>query len=429
MSCPTSLSPVSQTNRCVLPSTGSEVDVNDGVSFGIYSDPNSDLYSVDFLSGAADQVNYTYKMLGGDVLDIELKPANIYSCYEQATLEYSYLVNIHQGKNVLSNILGNTTGSFDSDGNLQAGALKTELSGTHVALKYPKFDFAYARRVADGIAFEANIGGTEPVYSASFDTINGVQDYDLQAIVSASADQAGFDYSGKVGNKRIIIKKVFWKTPYAMWRFYGYYGGLNVVGNLSSYGQYADDSTFEVVPVWQNKAQAMAYEDSIYTRASHYSYEIKNNKLRLFPIPESHSPRKFWIQFAVPDDSYIEPSTIDTGIDGVNNLNTAPFGNIPFNNINSIGKQWIRRFALACAKGVLGQVRGKYSTVPIPGNEVTLNYTQLLEQSEKEKDALRDELKTVLDELTYNNLIENDAKLVDSTSRIQERVPLNIFVG
>jgi hypothetical protein len=368
-------------------------------------------------------------MLGGDVLDIELKPANIYSCYEQAVLEYSYLVNIHQGKNVLSNILGNTTGSFDSDGNLQAGALKTELSGTHVSLKYPKFDFAYARRVADGIAFEANIGGTEPVYSASFDTINGVQDYDLQAIVSASAAQSGFDYSGKVGNKRIVIKKVFWKTPYAMWRFYGYYGGLNVVGNLSSYGQYADDSTFEVVPVWQNKAQAMAYEDSIYTRASHYSYEIKNNKLRLFPIPESHSPRKFWIQFAVPSDSYIEPSKIDTGIDGVNNLNTAPFGNIPFNNINSIGKQWIRRFALACAKGVLGQIRGKYSTVPIPGNEVTLNYAQLLEQSEKEKDALRDELKTVLDELTYNNLIEGDAKLVEATARVQERVPLNIFVG
>ena len=64
-----------------------------------------------------------------------------------------------------------------------------------------------------------------------------------------------------------------------MWRFYGYYGGLNVVGNLHQYGQFADDSSFDLVPAWQNKLQAMAYEDAIYTRNSHYSYEIKNNNL------------------------------------------------------------------------------------------------------------------------------------------------------
>ena len=28
--------------------------------------------------------------------------------------------------------------------------------------------------------------------------------------------------------------------------FYGYYGGLNTVGDLASYGQYADDSTFPI---------------------------------------------------------------------------------------------------------------------------------------------------------------------------------------
>ena len=73
-------------------------------------------------------------------------------------------------------------------------------------------------------------------------------------------------------------RKVFYKTPNSMWRFFGYYGGLNAIGNLSSYGQYADDSTFEVIPTWHNKLQAMAYETAIYTRNSHFSYEIKNNK-------------------------------------------------------------------------------------------------------------------------------------------------------
>ena len=427
--CPTTLSPSSQTNRCVLPSTGSLGDVNDGVCFGVYSDPGSDLYSTDFVSGAVDQVAYTYKMLGGDVLDIELKSENIYSCYEQAVLEYSYLMNIHQAKNVLSNILGNTTGTFDHDGQLKEGPLKTSLSGSHVSLKFPKFDFAYARRVADGISTEVGIGGIDTVYSASFDVRTGVQDYDLQQVVSGAADDPSNPFYGKVGNKKILIKKVYWKSPFAMWRFYGYYGGLNVVGNLSYYGQFADDSTFEVVPVWQNKLQAQAFEDAIHVRNSHFSYELKNNKIRLFPAPITSGPRKFWIQFTVAPDSWEQEDNLDVGIDGINNIGTAPFGNIPFQNINAIGKQWIRRWALACAKGVLGQVRSKFNTVPIPGNDLTLNWAQLLEQSEKEKDALREELTKTLDELTYNKLIQSDAELADQTSKIQEKVPNLIYIG
>ena len=123
-----------------------------------------------------------------------------------------------------------------------------------------------------------------PIYSASFTTEVGRQDYDLQAIIeNTSTTDSSSPFYNAVGNNRVTIRKVFYKTPQAMWRFYGYYGGLNTVGNLSYYGQYADDSTFEVIPVWQNKSQAMAFEDAIYTRTSHFSYEIKDNKLRIFP--------------------------------------------------------------------------------------------------------------------------------------------------
>ena len=90
------------------------------------------------------------------------------------------------------------------------------------------------------------------------------------------------DYVGKIDGKRILIKKVYYKTPSAMWRFYGYYGGLNVVGNFSNYGQFSDDSTFQLVPTWQNKSQALAFEDAIYTRMSHWSYDSKNNKINCF---------------------------------------------------------------------------------------------------------------------------------------------------
>ena len=126
---------------------------------------------------------------------------------------------------------------------------------------------------------EVGVGGNITEYSASFTTVANQQDYDLQSIISASADPTDGDsvgYKGKVGNKKILIKKVYYKTPASMWRFYGYYGGLNVIGNLASYGQYADDATFEVIPVWHNRLQSMAFESAIYVRNSHYSYEIKN---------------------------------------------------------------------------------------------------------------------------------------------------------
>ena len=142
----------------------------------------------DFISGAVDQVTYTYRKLGGDVLDIELREESVYAAYEEACLEYSYLVNIHQSKNILSDVLGATTGTFDHKGEMKDGdPLKDSLSGSHVSLKYPLFDYAYARRVADGISEEANVGGSTTVYSASFNIENNVQqDYDLQKSSMAS---------------------------------------------------------------------------------------------------------------------------------------------------------------------------------------------------------------------------------------------------
>jgi hypothetical protein len=408
------LTPTSQQSAIVLPPTGTAGDVLSSLPFGIYT-------SDAFVSGAVDQVAYTYRKIGGDVLDIEIKAENVYANYEEAVLEYSYLVNLHQAKNTLGSTLGNPTGSFDQDGNVVSGQ-----SG--VELKYPKFNFGYAMKVGQQFSHEAGIGGTQPIYSASFDTVADKQDYDLQAIVSASAAAGGVPYEDIDRTKRIVIRDVFYISPRQMWRFYGYYGGLNVVGNLQTYGQYADDSTWQVIPVWQNKLQAIQYEDHLYTRTSHYSYEIIDNKLRLFPIPSNVSPEKFWFRFSIRESSWVDE--YNDGQDGVNNMNTLPFENIPFENINSIGKQWIRRFALALSKETLGQVRSKFgNNVPIPGDNVTLNGADLLSQAKEEQDKLREELKEQLDAMTYDKLIETDKNIVDNTNNIQKYVPLGIFVG
>ena len=419
MSIPT-LTPSSTRSAVVLPVTCTTTNVNSAVPYKIYSEETSTLYSSAFISGAVDQVSYVYKKLGGDVLDLEITEGNVYAAYEEAVLEYSYLINVHQATNILSDALGNSTGSFDSKGNIEAGALSSSLSGSHIALKYPKFDYGMTRRVADGIGAEVGLNGSVQ-YSASFNVTASIQDYNLQTIISTSAE-----HSGSIDGKTILIKKVYYKTPHAMWRFYGYYGGLNVVGNLHNYGQFSDDSTFQLIPAWHNKAQAMAFEDAIYTRMSHFSYELRDNKIRLYPIPYTGGPSEMWVEFSVPTDVW---DNDDKTTEGVNNMNTLPIGNLPFNNINSIGKQWIRRFALALCKETLGQVRSKFGNVPVPGQQVTLNGATLVQEAKTEQAALRDELKATLAELTYAKLSEQDANLMDTTEKVLDKVPNYIFVG
>jgi len=430
---PTQTNPKSETSTVVLTSTGSITSVAAAVPFGMYTG------SVDFLSGAALQVNYVYKKLGGDVVDIELTPSNVYAAYEEAVLEYSYIINLHQSKNVLSDALGNTTGTFDHLGNIKGEAsLSSSLGGQHVALKYMKTQFSISKKIGDGASYIEGMGGTIRQYSASFSPATDQQDYDLQTIIE-TAGTSGVDdggaavpFAGKINDKRVIVTKVFFRSPRAMWRFYGYYGGVGVVGNYSTYGQFADDSTFEIIPTWQNKMQAIMYEDSITTRTSNYAYEIRDNHLRLFPTPSYwglEEQDRIWVQFYVEDNAWEESDRYQSGVNGINNMNTLPFDNIPYVNINAIGKQWIRKYALALCKEMLGQIRGKFTTMPIPGQSVTLNYSELLTQAKEEQESLKTNLKEMLKEMEYTELAKMETEKADAATATFKNSPLPIFVG
>ena len=336
-------------------------------------------------------------------------------------------MNIHQAKNVLSDFLGFPTGTFDHN-----GEITNELSGANINLTYPAFTFSYSKKISVGIAERASLNGNTTIYSASVDIIPDQQEYNLQTIVSSSA-AGGAPYSDAVLNsdgRKIRIHRVYYKSPASMWRFYGYYGGLTVVGNLNTYGQYSDDSTFELVPAWQNKLQALAFETNLYTRASHFSYELRNNNLKLYPPPTTGLPNKVWFEFSVDGTPPWEEDVQNkTGVRGINNINTIPFANIPYENINSIGKQWIRNYALALSKEMLAQVRSKFTSIPIPGEAVTLNHAELFSQAAAEKEKLREELKAWLDELTYSKMVESDAEMVENAARIQQQIPLLIYRG
>ena len=423
MSLPT-LTPTSTQSAIVLPNNVSSLlsddiapensQIADACPIGVYNT------SAAFVTGAVAQVAFTFKRLGGDVLDLEITSGSVFANYEEAVLEYSYIVNQHQAKNVIGSALGGETGSFNHKGETTEGP-------DGYALKYPRFSFETSYRIGDTFATEAGVGGTTRMYSASISVVAGQQDYDLQQIVSSSALDSNSDFYNKVGNSRIKIRKMYYISPQQMWRFYGYYGGLNVVGNFHNYGQYADDSSFQVIPAWHNKLQAISYEDHLYTRTSHYSYEIIDNKLRLYPSPTSVSPERFWFKFTIEDGDI----WTDTGAgqDGVNNINSIPFENLPYENINSIGKQWIRKYALALCKEMLGQVRGKFTTMPIPGESVTLNHAELLGQAKEEQAALKEELRKLLEETEYSKLIAADKEMTENAIDIMKDSPMGIFVG
>jgi hypothetical protein len=415
---PTNLQPSSTVSAVVLPSTGSTDDVISSLSYGIYTTDT-------FISGAVDQVAYTYNKLGGRVLDLEITPAIVYNSYEESCLEYSYLINTHQAKNVLSDLLGNTTGSFDEDGEFTEYGNGLEVKPN---LKFPRFQLGYATHVGRGVSLHAGVGASQTIYSASFDAVDNQQDYDLQDIIYSASLEANTPFSNSVGKNAITIQRVYYKTPQAMWAFYGGYS-IGAVGNLSTYGMYADDSQFQLVPAWQNVLQAYAFEEDLNVRASHYSFRINNNKLRIFPIPSGVTPKKFWVDFRVSEDAFYEDPDRKYGADGVNNMNTLPFPNVPYKNINSIGKQWIRRFALSLAKETLGQVRSKLASIPIPGNEVTLNGPALVSEAKEEQSLLREELKTVLDEMAYGALAEGDAQMMNNLQEVVGKIPMGIYVG
>lgn len=406
------LTPLSQKSAKRLPSTGSYSEVVQHLPYDVYKNSST------FITGAVDQVSYVYQELAGNILDIELEVSNVYTAYQLATLEYNYIVNIHNAKNNLGNVLGATTASYDSDGEILSG------SGTAVGNKYLKFMIGYANRMADGIAREAGFGRDLKEYTASIDLVDGQQTYNLQDILSTSTE-----FSGVVDQKKVLIKKINYKSANANWRFFsGLYGGFNVLGNMTSYGQYSDDSTFEVIPVWQNKLQAMAFQDALYTRTSHFSYEISNNKIRLFPAPfHGWLVKKLTVYFTVNEDPWTVQEGINEGIDGVSNLSNFPVEHLPFESINQIGKQWIRKYALAICKGMLAQSRGKLNSIPIPGGEVTLNASSLESQAKEEKEALRKELMEILDQLTYKELTKSDAEMLEEGEKILKKIPLAIY--
>ena len=372
--------------------------------FGTYDlDPN-------FQTDADGIVRLVYRRLGGDIMQIELTNKDVYSCLEQAMLEYSAIANTYQAKSVLLNLIGSPTGSLTGAQN-----------------QVPRFDLDFAKSKAGGYGSEAGVGGTRPLHSASLTLKAGMQNYDLNYHLSASGQLV------PPNGGRAEIRDIFHFDPVAAYRFFDTTSAVNYLNNQFQFESFTPETVFYMLPVWEDVLRAQQLELNQKVRRSNYSFGLVNNVLSLYPVPtESINGLTIYFTYYVVGsnsgaDSPLDPNNPFTN--GVANLSNVPFGNLSYSNINSIGKQWVKKMALAFAKETLGQIRGKMSTIPIPNGDVTLNGPQLVQEGLVEQDNLRQELKEWMDSLTYQKLSQQQADEAEALHRVLMRIPSAIFVG
>lgn len=376
--------------------TASFTDVSGPTPFAIYDSDTT------FSSDANGMIKLVNGKLGGSVLDVELRNNDVYACFEDAALEYSAVVNSYHAKSIMADILGSATGSLTGQEN-----------------KYARLSLALAKRKAEAYSSEALVGGTKTLFSASIDLVVGQQNYNLTQLLSGSGILSG--------TERAEIREIFHFSPTAAFRFFDTTSAVNYLNNQFSFESFTPETVFYLLPIWEDVLRAQQLEQSHRIRRSNYSYNIVNNVLRLYPVPTSTGVKLHFTYYKAGDDPF--NTTEDPLVDGISNLSNVPFGNIDYNSINSIGRQWIRRYALALSKEVLGQVRSKVSTVPIPNGSLELNGPQLVSNAREEMFALKEELKLLFDSLTYDKLAKQEADQAENLMNQLSKVPLGIYTG
>ena len=354
-----------------------------------------------FASEAPKIAQWTAKRLGYPIQNVELVDESLYACFEEAVSEYSAQVNQFNIRNNLDTLKGNPTGS-NYTGKLVQGTNLPELIG-----------------ISDAYGTLAGVGGKTDVKKSSIDLISGQQTYDLNTLF-ADVSESG---------NRIDVVTVFHEATPAVNRFFDPYsvsgqGTLNLIDEFG-FGSFSPAAQFMLMPIFEDMLRIQAIEFNDQFRKSAHSFNITNNKLQIFPIPTTNG--KLWFEYFVRDE-FIQNSTNVTS-DVVSDYSNIGYDFIPYSTINAVGKQWIRKYTLALAKELLGAIREKYSSVPIPGSEISLDGAALRAEAQTEKDALIEQLRENLEELSRKNQFEIRNNEANYHQEMLRKVPLNIYTG
>lgn len=378
--------------------------VSGSTPFGIFdTDPQ---FAVD----ADRMVKYVAVKLGGGLpgqptdnglhVQVELQSTDVYSQFEAATIEYGSIINAYQAKSSLSAFLGSATGTLTGGQN-----------------RYPQASLEWARRQAQAFGEESYVGGTHVLYSGSIDLNPGQQDYDLQALINPT---------GSDGSPiRMIVRKVFHFSPLSAYRFFGTTSAVNYLNGQFNFQTFTPETVFYMLPIWEDVLRGMQFKTSNSVRRSNYSFEMHNNVLKVLPTPTQ--PNTMFFTYNL-DTGPIDDS--DKSSFGVSNISNVPFGNIPYQGINSIGREWIWKMTLAMCKETLGMIRRKMKTIPIPGGgDLTLDGDDLVSEGRQEQEALETELRGLLEEMSYDRLALKEAEQSEGLMRVLSQVPLKIYIG
>lgn len=334
--------------------------------------------------------------LGYPIVDVELQPVNFYACFEEAVYEYTSQVNQF---NIRQNML-----------NLQGAPTASNLSGQLVNANLGRLV-----SIADEYGQEVGVGGEIDFKTGSIQLQANVQNYDLKALFNDVYEP----------NKTIEVKKIFHNRVPASSRFFDPYLGNQALLDAFGFGPYSTGVQFMLMPVYYDllRIQAIEFNDEI--RKSAYSFDLRNNKLTIFPIPQESI--NLYFTYIVKEDRSNPNRKNITGV--VSDYSNAPYGLLPFASINDVGKAWIYSYFLALCKEMLGYIRGKYLEIPIPNAEVTLNYSELIDSATTEKERLIKEIQAALEETTRKAQLEKKKQEADAIRETLSNVPLKIYIG
>ena len=345
---------------------------------------------------------FASRRLGYPIVEIELQDLNFYAAFEEAITTYGNEIYAYQVAENLLTLQGAPTNTAPGNNELVQGSL------SNVIL------------LSNQYGTEAGVGGTVSWYTGSLTLTPGVQNYDMKSWATSQNIQGGIE-----------IKRIFYENTPAITRYFDPYAGAGA-GMMSlmdsmGFGGYSPAMNFMLMPLSYDmqKFQMIEFNDQI--RKSQYSFELVNNMLRIFPIPNGgvDTLRFEYILLSDRNQPYVERN----GQNIITNASNVPYTNPTYTTINSIGRQWVFEYGLAIVKEILGYVRGKYSTIPIPGSEVTLNQGDLISAATTEKQALIERLRAYLDTTSRKVLLENKSLEAEYQNKTIAQVPMTIFIG
>ena len=380
--------------EAIWPGSGSAA--SGSTPFGFYDDDS------EFQTQAPQFATWCARRLGYPIMSVELQDIQFYACFEESISEYSAQVNQFNIKDNLLHLTGQATGSNVTHKKV------TPTLGRTVTL-------------AKQYGTEAGVGGDVDIKKGSISITSGTQEYDLNELFVDGSTSGSIE-----------VKRVYYEGTPAMQRFFDPYattgyGTINMVEGFG-FGNYSPAVSFTMMPIFEDllRVQAIEMNDSI--RKSAYSFTLVNNKLRIFPDPDADKTVYFdYVNTSDRDNALLTEYSGSANV--ISDFSNVPYDNMQYQFINDVGRQWIRKYGLALSKELLGIVRSKYGTIPIPNSDTSLDGDTLRAEASAEKETLITQLREMLEQTSRKAMLEADKDEAEFLQEKLNKVPYPIYIG